>query len=222
MSTAAPHPEATTIRPSRSWRARNQPWLIALLPLLLAAIAVTGWRAWRILPAVEFIAPQGQGSVAQFHQVIKLENGKPLTREARIRALGANPIDSFGGSTPVAGAALHLVSLEFEADPSVPLAHCDILLRDATGTEYAQSAAKKRDYSIKTPADADSGDCVPPEATGPTFEFGSEEPVPSAVPRPRTWTVAMSFALPVGVTPTQVVVRWPNNAPEYAVMDLPR
>lgn len=214
------------------WMKRNRWWLVALLPLLIAAIAVTGWRQLRILPLVEYTHPQTGGSTVRFHQVFEGTPGmskreeapRSYTRDVTISALGATTVPSYGGNTAASGATLQLVTLRFEADPSVPLRGCEIVIVDAAGTEYSGRAGKVAppEHIGDDKTALDRNDCVPEATPGPDFDWETGELTPGAAARPASWTISTAFALPTGVQPTRVIVRWPNTYPDYALLDLPR
>lgn len=207
--------------PRARWMVRNRGWLIALIPLLVGALAVTGWRLLRIYPVIEFVAPQGHGSQVEFHQRVPVSKGSPIERVVTIGARGSAPVDAVGSLRPDPGAQLHLVTLSFAARPDVPLVGCEVFLVDAAGSRYSALRPPIGGLTDTASTRLDR-DCVPEDAPGPAVDWINGGLEPGEGVRPDSWTTSMAFELPQGTQPTRVIVRWINQAPDYALLEIPR
>jgi len=201
----------------RRWWERNRLWVFLLVPLLALALASSGFRLVRIYLPWNYSRPQiAHASAMTFSQDWRYNSRLTFHRQATIKVRGVTVVDAEGGRRAAPGATLYRVELQLDADPDVLMTGCDIMLLGPDGTRYGVSGAK-----VDIPgADQPFGiACVPAEAPGPTVDVVTDEVTPSDSPRPTTWTIVTSVALPSAVKPTQVRVQW--TEPDYAVLDVP-
>lgn len=202
----------------RGWWARNRLWVYLLAPLLLLAVAASGFRFTRIYLPWDWTRPHvASGSTMTFTQDAR---GEKITvqRTVTITVLGATPVTEADGRVAVPGATLHRVDLEFAAAPEVPLVSCEVFVVAADGTLYSSRAGQLDAPGTSAKYRPLSYDCVPPDTPGPGV---GEAPDPEAEPRPATWRVTAAFALPAGVQPQRVRVQWQGGTPDYAVVAIP-
>lgn len=199
---------------STSWWRRNRIWLIVLVPLLLAALAASSFRLVRLYLPNEWSRPQQvQGSAGTFEQRFMGTDGVWRTRNVSVSVVDLVSLPSGNGMIAAPGSQLWQLILAFEAAPDQFLAGCEIELADASGNRYDRNSGLLTERGQV--AFFDSTDCVPEDAPGPKFDvLGVLEP---EVPRPEMWMIDTVAALPAGVEPTQVIIKW--SKPAYLVLD---
>lgn len=206
--------------PAPSWWARNRLWVLLLVPLLLVALAATAFRLQRLYLPWDWTRPHTTStSTLRFEQDVRLSASTTRHRSVGITVVNVIPVRQFQGAVAASGATLHAVTLELTAEPDVILDLCDIALLGPDGTEYGRTAGQLDDPSKKFSSKSSVLDCVPPDAPGPTWDPFGNKLVPGEVERPRTWRVETRVAVPEGVRPDRVVVRW--QTPDYAVLRVP-
>ncbi|MFC5338392.1 hypothetical protein [Leucobacter denitrificans] len=202
------------------WWRRNRLWLALLLPLLALALIASSFRLFTLyLPwqwSAPIVAGASEGTLTQ--RYLELD-GVKWDREVTVRLISLEPRETTDDFVAVKGAMLWAVNLEFEASPDQFLDACEVGLGDAEGNRYdfrSGIESANADDLYLAPVVLR---CVPEDAPGPTVAPFSDEVIESPIERPRTWTREFLFALPTGVTPTEVRVAW--HEPVYLVLTPP-
>lgn len=205
--------------PRGPWLARNRLWLMLLVPLLLLAAAATSFRLQRIyLPWDWTRAHATRGSSLTLEQDVFLTRDQRHHRKVDITVVGVTPAREVEGGVAGPGTDLYRVSIELSAAPDVMLEGCEVGLLGPDGSRYdsyvgQQDAPGFRGYRSRLLS------CVPEDAPGPGWDYLSNEPRPAKVERPRTWRIVTGVAVPHGVAPDRVTIRW--SKPDYAVLAIP-
>jgi len=201
----------------RRWWERNRLWVLLLVPLLALALASSGFRLVRVYLPWTYTRPQiAHASTMTFTQDWSYNTRLRFHRQVTITVVGVQVVDAEGGRRAAPGASLYRVELRLAADPDVMLDLCAVKLLGPDGTVYGTDAGKVDIPGADQPF---AIACVPADAPGPTLDVVKDEVRPSETPRPASWSVVASVALPTSVKPTQVRVQW--TEPDYAVLDVP-
>lgn len=193
------------MRPPGWWR-RNRWGLVALPVTVVAALAAGSYRVetywWLEKPRDLQHAERGEWvtfSAAQYDRT----GDVPFT--VRVRLDGVRPADApFGADDPLeppAGVRAVAVDLSLAAAPDVPLTGCELVVRDASGTEYGYESASPSITQASSP-------CVPPEARGPDLDLIEGLDPDTGPRRPGEWSVSPVVLLPDGVEVTEVLLSW--------------
>ena len=65
---------------------------------------------------------------------------------------------------------------------------------------------------------SNSQTCTPSDTPGPSFSLDGTTLTETTPPRPRNWSISLTFALPTGVTPQALRLSW--YAPDYLYIPL--
>ena len=200
---------------SPTWWRRNRLALAALLPMLALAVGASSFRYATIYRPTTF--SQGQiSSTASQHFVASESFGEVTIRRDVTISLISIATDRAGSVTAAPGTTVHVVELAFAAAPEVPLTQCVIELLDADGRVYGTAGGK---VMTGTARDATAHpECTPPGAPGPQLDLDGTVLPPAGNPRPTSWPVTATFAMPAGVTPVAVRVHW--GPPHFAQLPL--
>ncbi len=195
-----------------SWRRRNWPWLLALVPVLaLTALAASQPLLTLYLPWIPSRAHVAVNNSIEFHHSFH-EGDLSLERQVHIELLQIAPVEELDGMQAVPGAQLWQVDLSFEASPDQLLQGCKITLH-ADQVSYSYTSAQ---VSVGGSFSYRSLDrCVPADTPGPVIDDLAGGIVEDTPPRPSTWQTSTAFALPEGVTPDELHLGW--NPPDYVV-----
>lgn len=201
----------------KSWWQRNRLWLALGIPLLALAVLASSFRLLTLYLPWQWSAPthahSAEGTLRQ--KYLELD-GVTRDREVTVRVVSLEPQESADGLVAVDGATLWRVDLELTAEPDQFLELCHVELADVDGNRYDFASglipATSGDY-IPAPV---AITCVPEDAPGPTVSLFTDEIVESPIPRPDSWNIHVLFAVPTGVTPTEVRVGW--QQPEHLVL----
>lgn len=200
-----------------SWWRRNRLWLALLLPLLALALAASSFRLSNLYLRWEWNQPvvvHGSGVYTQNYQDTR-NNQRTRTAKVGIAQLARTTV--VAADHPAPGTELWRIDLDFEAAPDQFLAGCTIEFEDAAGVRYGTQGAKVDASGRPNPLPR-RPECVPSDAPGPELDWFGELVSPS-VPRPGTWKVVASVAMPEGVRPTAVRVLW--DKPGYLKLVIP-
>lgn len=203
---------------SATWWRRNRVWLGLLVPALALALAASAFRLVTLYLPWEWSRPTVvHAPTGAFQQDFTGLDGVDRTRQVSVTVDSLEQADTYDGSLPAPGATLWVLTLTLSADPDQILDGCKAVAVDADGVRYSVG----REGQVSDGTDllwADRRfDCVPADTPGPRFVGVTlEEPT---VPRPPTWSVTGTVAVPDGVTPTSVQVAWLQ--PAYLVLDVP-
>jgi hypothetical protein len=174
------------------WWRRNRWWLVALVALLAATVALT-WsdvydRHWRSEPRIP-VGPGGDGSV-QF-------------AGARLRLADLGPgtaLTDYAGKPyqPPAGLQVWRATIAFDTAQPDAIAGCEIALEDTAGRVYGAN---------------------PQELSGTRARFASCLPSTEDEGKPEFATTAY-FVTPAGARPAAVRITLPTQIPRYARLAL--
>jgi hypothetical protein len=197
-----------------SWLRRNRWGLIGLPFALTAALVGSSDRVKLYFWDEDLNRPHhaAQGEWLTFEDTYNDAEGEhPMRVKVRLEGVteATAPWASASELELPDGAQAVKVTLDFEADPDLPLAGCHLAVLDAAGTryEYLQAIGMTQPYSP----------CVPPDTPGPDYDLGQidEGRAPDDTPpRPETWSTSPVISLPAGVTIDEVALWW--ELPDYA------
>lgn len=163
--------------PAGWWR-RNRWGLVALPVAMAAALAASSYRVetywWLEKPRDLVHGERGEWVTFTASQYDR-GGDRPFT--VRVRLDDVRPAEAaFGEDDPLeppAGVQAVAVDLTLAAPPDVPLTGCDLVVRDASGTEYAYQSTSPSISQATSP-------CVPPDARGPDLDlFEGIDPTPA-------------------------------------------
>lgn len=188
------------------WWRRNRWGLVALPVAMAAALAASSYRVetywWLEKPRDLVHAERGEWVTFSASQYDR-GGDRPFT--VRVRLDDVRPAEAaFGEDDPLeppAGVQAVAVDLSLSAAPDVPLASCDLAVRDASGTEYAYQSTSPSISQATSP-------CVPPDARGPDLDLFEGIDPDTGPRRPDEWTVSPVVLLPDGVEVAEVVLSW--------------
>lgn len=192
------------------WWRRNRWGLVALPVTVVAALAASSYRVeaqwWLEKPRDLVSASQGEWVSFTSSQYDRTGD-VPFT--VRVRLDGVRPAEALFDSASSGDLALELpagveavaVDLSLAAPPDVPLSTCDLVVRDAAGTEYA--------YRSSTPSTSQAASpCVPPDTPGPDLDLFEGLDPDTGPARPAEWQVSPVVLLPDGVEVAEVLLSW--------------
>ena len=197
-----------------SWWQANRWYLIALVPVTVAALAVTAFQA------VVLVVPWTPREVANSDTSIRFTTADshavypgPVDYSVTITLKGVAPVSElppesslasklYGPTTAAPGARLWRVDLDFDADPDMALGECALSVMDAHEQHYSADAGKLSEGVPYVPPLASS--CVPKETPGPWTDLYFDVQPPFEDPRPARWTKSAYFAVPTTVIPDRV------------------
>ena len=198
------------------WWRRNTGWVIALIPLLICATLACSQRVFnQYLPRNTLNRVETQPRQGTLHQRYT-NSGTTFSLDVAVSVRDVQAVDQHENVRADTGAQLWLLDLDFEAEPDQVLIACTTEL-EADGVRYGVEGGKTAATGNGLPLSG-SRSCTPPDTPGPSFDLDGTTLTETTPPRPRTWSISLTVALPTGVTPQALRLSW--HAPDYLYIPL--
>lgn len=198
------------------WWRRNIGWVIALIPLLICATLACSQRTFnQYLPRNPLNRIETQPRQGTLHQRYT-ESGTAFSLDVTVSVRDVQAVDQHENVRADTGAQLWRVDLDFEAEPDQVLVGCTAEL-ETDGVRYGGGGGKIA-ASNNGLSPSNSQTCTPSDTPGPSFDLDGTTLIETTPPRPRNWSISLTFALPTGVTPQALRLSW--YAPDYLYIPL--